>query len=105
MFSGAVVGSTVAGSSGVAGSWSYLLYYPTYMTADQYGYLYIMDSNNKRIQKWYPGGTYGITVASSSTMNTPRGIRFDLYGNLVVADHLNYRVISFAMVCCKYLIK
>ena len=76
---------------------------PVYVIGDQYGYLYIMDSGNDRIQKWSPGGTYGITVASTSTMNTPRGMRFDNYGNLVVADHSMHRVISFGMVCRKYL--
>ncbi|CAF1116879.1 unnamed protein product [Rotaria sordida] len=96
---GAVVGTTVAGQSGTAGSWSYQLNFPTHVMMDQYGYLYIMDANNMRIQKWFPGATFGITVLSSNTMSDPRGIRFDPYGNIVVADLSMDRVISFAMVC------
>lgn len=102
MFAGAVIGSTVAGQSGTAGSWSYQLNYPSYIAADQNGYLYIMDSGNDRVQRWYPGGTYGITVVSATSMSTPRGLRFDLYGNLVIADHYMHRVISFPLMCRKY---
>ncbi|CAF2697913.1 unnamed protein product [Rotaria sp. Silwood2] len=97
--SGAVVGTTVAGQTGASGSLSYQLNYPTHVMMDQYGYLYIMDANNNRIQKWFPGATYGVTVVSSSSMNDPRAIRFDPYGNIVVADHTSDRVISFAMLC------
>ncbi|CAF5047482.1 unnamed protein product, partial [Rotaria sp. Silwood1] len=30
-----------------------------------------MDSGNNRIQRWWPGSTYGVTVASAS-LNNPR---------------------------------
>jgi len=104
-FLGAVIGSTVAGQSGVAGSWSYQLNSPSTVIYDQYGYLYIMDAGNDRIQRWILGGNYGITIASTSTMNIPRGMHFDSYGNLAVTDQYMHRVISFAISCRKYIQK
>lgn len=68
---------------------------------DQYGYMYILDGGNSRIQKWFPGMTYGITVVSSS-MSTPFGMTFDLSGNIIVADTSNQRIISFNTFCRKY---
>lgn len=98
------MGVTVAGQSGVAGSWSYQLNNPTYVTIDQYGYLYIMDSNNNRVQKWFPGTAYGTTVISAA-MNTPRGMHFDPNGNIVISDYAMHRVLSFALVCREYLLR
>ena len=98
-FEGAAIGITVAGQSGTAGSWSYQLNYPTYVLYDQYGYLYILDATNTRIQRWIPGATYGTTVVAANTMSNPRGMRFDPFGNLVVADFSQHRVLSFGMSC------
>lgn len=70
---------------------------------DPYDYIYIMDFGNKRIQKWYPGATYGITVVSASSMYNPYGMKFDRFGNIVVADTDNYRIISFGIICCKFI--
>lgn len=95
------MGITVAGQTGVSGSWSYLLTYPTGVLYDQNNYLYIMDSSNSRIQKWIPGASFGITVAATP-MSSPRGLSFDLLGNIAVADMSNHRIISFAMSCRKY---
>ena len=98
---GAAIGVTVAGQSGVAGPWSYQLNAPTGVIYDQRGYLYIMDSANTRIQRWTPGGTYGVTVAQSSTMSSPRGMRFDSMGNILIADYGMHRIVSFAISCRK----
>ncbi len=62
-----------------------------------------MDSGNERIQRWIPGASYGTTIASSSTMNNPRGMRFDNYGNLAIADLNMNRVISFGITCREYI--
>ncbi|CAF4113824.1 unnamed protein product, partial [Rotaria magnacalcarata] len=97
-YPGAATGITVAGQTGVAGSWSYLLYYPTAVIYDQYNYLYIVDSSNNRVQRWVPGASYGITVASS-TMSNPRGLSLDSSGNIIVADMSLHRIISFAVSC------
>ena len=93
-------GTLIAGESGVAGAWSYQFSNPTSITFDRFGSLYIMDSGNNRIQRWSPGSTYGVTVASAS-MSNPRGLSFDTYGNLVVADLSNHRVLSFPVSCRK----
>ena len=79
--------------TGSAGAWSYQLSGPTSVVYDQYGYLYITDSGNNRVQRWVPGASYGITIASSSTMGTPKGMRFDTYGNLALADHGMHRIV------------
>ncbi|CAF4520227.1 unnamed protein product, partial [Rotaria sp. Silwood2] len=96
----AAIGITVAGQSGVSGSASYLLNYPSSVIYDQYNYLYILDDGNDRIQRWVPGATYGITVAAT-TMSSSRGLTFDPYGNIVVADSGYHRIISFAMSCAQ----
>ncbi|CAF3628500.1 unnamed protein product [Rotaria sp. Silwood1] len=95
---GVVNATTVAGVSGVAGSWSYELHYPTAITFDQHNYMYIIDSGNNRIQRWWPGSTYGVTVASAS-LNNPRGMAFDTSGNLVVADESYHRMVLFPVTC------
>ena len=84
----------------MAGSWSYQLYNPSALTFDQYGNMFVMDSNNGRIQMWSPSSTYGVTVASGA-MSNPRGMAFDSLGNLVVADLSNHRIVSFPVSCRK----
>ena len=93
-------GTTIAGQSGVAGSWSYQFNSPTAITFDQYNNLYVMDSGNDRIQRWWPGSTYGVTVASAVLAN-PRGMAFDPWGNLVVTDMSYHRVVLFSVACRK----
>jgi hypothetical protein len=102
-FKGAASGTTVAGQSGVSGSWSYQLSSPTAVTFDQYGNMYIMDSGNNRVQRWSPGSTYGVTAASASLYN-PRGMAIDLLGDLAVVDASNYRVVSFSVSCRKFML-
>lgn len=89
---------TVAGQRATAGSWSYQFNYPTSITFDQYDHMYIMDTGNNRIQRWPPGWTYGITVATAS-MSNPRGFVFDTSGHLIVADYSYHRVIHFPISC------
>lgn len=100
VFIGASTGVTVAGSTADPGPWSYQLSSPTSLTFDQYGFMYIVDYSNNRVQKWLPGASFGTTVAIGS-MNNPIGLRFDRVGNLVVCDTNNHRVISFGLTCRK----
>jgi tripartite motif-containing protein 71 len=93
-------GTTIAGQSSVAGSWSYLFKSPTAIIFDQYNNLYVMDSGNNRIQCWSPGSTYGVTVASA-VLGNPRGMAFDPWGNLVVADMSYHRMVMFSVICRK----
>lgn len=69
---------------------------------DQYGYMYLLDAGNSRIQKWLPGMTYGVTVVASA-MSTPLGMTFDLSNNIIVADTSYHRIISFNTFCRKFL--
>ena len=97
---GNLVGETVAGLTSTAGSWSYLLNYPTAVTMDQYSNLYIMDAGNNRVQRWSPGATYGITIISASLYN-PKGLAIDPQGNIAVADQYYHRISRFTVSCCK----
>ncbi|CAF4663162.1 unnamed protein product [Rotaria socialis] len=95
-------GITIAGETAVAGSWSYQLSRPTSVIFDEFNSIFVMDSGNKRIQRWRIGSTYGVTVAQSWELNGPIGMNFDTDSNLVVADHLNNQVVSFRVNCCAY---
>ena len=91
-------GVTIAGSTADPGSWSYQLYNPTSIIFDPYGYMYILDTTNNRVQKWYPGAPYGTTILTA-TMSNPYGLKFDLSANLVIADRSYHRIISFSLTC------
>lgn len=97
---GAATGTTVAGSTADPGPWSYQFSSPTAITFDQYGFMYVLDYNNDRVQKWLPGGSFGVTVAATS-MTNPTGLRIDRLGNIIVCDTDSHRVISFGLMCRK----
>jgi hypothetical protein len=69
---------------------------------DQYGYIYILDDANSRIQKWFPGSTFGTTILSA-TFNDPLGMELDQFGNLYVADANYHRIQQFAVYCRKFI--
>lgn len=90
---------TVAGVNYVSGSDSSLLNMPTDIVLDAQGSLYIVDSENHRIQKWAVGATSGITVAggngagnAANQLNTPHSICLDAQDNLYISDLNNHRV-------------
>ena len=60
-----------------------------------------MDTSNGRIQKWFPGASYGTTIISSTTMNSPIGFGLDLSGNYFIADTSNHRILQFGLICRK----
>lgn len=96
---GAANGITVAGdTNGVAGPFSYQLNSPTAIMFDQYGFLYVLDNGNSRIQKWLPGATFGITILAA-TFSDPLGMELDPLGNLYVADTNYHRVQAFSVYC------
>ena len=91
----------MAENTGDAGPYAYQLNNPTAISMDSFGYLYILDSGNSRIQRWFPQSTYGTTVVLSS-ISTPLSMKIDPRRNLVTIDTYNYRVLSFAMTCRMY---
>ena len=97
---GATLGATVAGSTSDPGPYAYQLYNPTAISFDPYGYMYILDYSNARVQRWLPGASYGVTVVSAA-MSAPVGMRIDRLGNIVIADTSYHRVISCALTCRK----
>lgn len=101
---GGSIGVTVAGNTGDIGPWSYQFSSPTQITFDQYGFLYVMDNGNLRIQRWYPGATFGSTVVAA-TMSNPLGMSFDRLNNLYIADTNYHRVLLFPITCRKSISK
>ena len=98
---GASAGQTVAGTTGDTGPWSYQLSSPTAISLDQFGFIYIMDFGNQRVQRWVQGATFGTTIVAAS-MSGPVGMTFDRIGNIYIADTSNHRVLSFSLTCRKY---
>ena len=88
----------VTASSGTAANKFNL---PWNLDIDVNNNLYIADSSNSRIQKWFYGATSGTTIAgtgvngsSASQLYNPRTVAAN-GGNIYVADSGNYRVQRF----------
>lgn len=100
-FLGAISGTTVAGSTGDPGPYAYQFSSPTAITFDPFGFMYVLDMSNNRVQRWLPGASYGVTVVAAS-MSSPTGLHVGPTGDLVVIDSSNHRVLSFAISCRKF---
>ena len=98
---GASSGTTVAGSPNDPGVWSYQFSSPTAITMDPFGFLFILDTGNNRVQKWFPGASFGVTIASGA-LSSPSGMKIDRSGNLYIADTSNHRVVAYGITCRKY---
>ena len=95
--------ATYAGDGGAATNAS--LYYPSCVTVDSVGNLYIADEENNRVRKvstngiistFAGNGGYGFTgdgsAATNATFDYPTGVAVDSRGDLFIADSDNYRV-------------
>lgn len=77
-----------------------------YVTVGQYGYVYVADCYNQRIQFYKTDLSKGKTIAgvisargtNSYTFNQPTSVTFDLENNLYVSDSMNYRIQKFETV-------
>ena len=93
-------GITVAGN-GAPGTIP--LSYPSSVTADGNGYLFIVDNGNNRVVGSGPNGfrciaaCSGQSGASPSQLFSPRSLAFDTDGNLFIADTYNSRVQMFLL--------
>lgn len=63
--------------------------------------MFILDAGNSRVQKWFPGATFGVTVLAA-TLSSPLGMQIDPLGNLAIADTNYHRVQFFAVWCRKF---
>ncbi|CAF3887876.1 unnamed protein product [Adineta steineri] len=94
-------GVFVAGTPGVAGSSSSLLYSPAGIRIDAYLNMYVVDRGNNRIQMFCANSQIGITIAGGSggngpeQLNQPSGIAFDAKMNMYIGDNNNARVQKF----------
>jgi hypothetical protein len=94
-------GTLIAGT-GVIGNGSQQLYYPYGIYLDELNsYLYIADSNNHRIQRYYLGVTTHVTTVAggngpgsgNNQLNTPNDVCVSKKtGDIYIADTLNNRV-------------
>lgn len=103
--------TTVAGNgtSGYSGDNSAAtnasLYYPSGITLDAYGNLFIADTSNYRVRKVdinsiittvAGNGNFGYSgdngAATNASLNQPQGMNLDAFGNLYIADTSNQRI-------------
>lgn len=76
--------------------------FPTGITVDGHGNIYVADQFNHRVQKWAPGASAAVTVAGVSgqgdaadQLNYPMSVAVDAKGNLYVSDAANSRIQMF----------
>lgn len=89
--------------NGSAGSLANQFNFPTDVYLDSYKNLYVVDSNNHRIQFFYFGQTNGTTIAgitnisgsNSTLLKNPRSILIDHQLHLYVSDTENHRIQKF----------
>ena len=94
-----VVGSSI----GAFGSTPTTLSYPTDVTFDSVGNMYVSDEGNQRIQFYLPGQINGTTMFgvtnvqgnNATLFNTPSSVIVDSQFNVYVADYYNARVQKF----------
>ncbi|CAF1213603.1 unnamed protein product [Rotaria sordida] len=95
-----LVAGNINGSSGTA---STRLFYPTDVTFDPMGNMYVADSSNHRIQFFYAdhlndttiAGMSGVVGNNATTLNEPRSVKLDSQLNLYVVDTFNSRIQKF----------
>ncbi|CAF4314828.1 unnamed protein product [Rotaria sp. Silwood2] len=98
---GASNGTTVTGNSnGNAGSNSFQLDHPTGITFDKYGYMYVADYDNHRVQRYAPNSSNGTTVAgtgspnvATTNLNQPTAIIVDDELNMFITENGNNRLV------------
>ena len=101
---GASTWTLVAGSStGILGSTSTLLSYPTDVVLDSLRNIYVSDEGNHRIQLFLAGQSNGTTIlgvtgtfgSTAQLFDTPSSLAIDRQFNIYVTDYNNYRVQKF----------
>ena len=82
------------GGDGTAGAQPGHFNVPTDVGIGPEGYIYVSDSFNHRIQRFFPRG--GFLSVLGATFNTPRGLAFDQFGfgSVYVADAGTHQIFS-----------
>lgn len=101
----AVNATIIAGTKGSPGSTDNRFNYPNDVYVDRNGNLYVVDTDNYRIQKFVNGSMNGVTIAGilgsfGSALNqlyTPLCITFDSNDTyMYVADYGNHRIMRYS---------
>ena len=90
-------------SSGAIGTSSSMLNYPSDVTLDSMGNIYVSDEGNHRIQFFLPGQSSGMTIAgvtgtsgiTAQLLYTPSSLAVDTQFNVYVVEYNNHRVHKF----------
>ena len=92
----------MAGVTGVNGASATLLTYTNDVAIDMYGNLYVVDTDNQRIQRFPPNSLIGQTVAGTGTvgsaLNELRFARMIFVSRdvLYISDVYNYRILRYS---------
>ncbi len=87
----------IAGISGISGSTATTLYYPFDGYFGPNNTLYVSDSSNNRIQKFFNGSATATTVSITNiTLSNPGGLFVDNTGAIYISDISNYRVVRWS---------
>lgn len=71
---------------------------PRGMATDRAGNIFVADTNNTRIEKFSPNGTFITSIETSDTghgIGEPSGVAVDSSGNIYVVDASNHRIQKF----------
>jgi DNA-binding beta-propeller fold protein YncE len=83
-------GRRIGAIGGVPGGGLGEFSYPTYVTVDAKGFVYVGDTLNARVQKFDPEGKFVTSFGQLGTnwgeFDKPKGVAVDTYGNLYVVD-------------------
>jgi DNA-binding beta-propeller fold protein YncE len=67
--------------------------------------VYVMDTNNHRVQRWLPNAMTGDTIVggtgkgnATNQLNKPTDLAFDMVGNLYICDMDNNRIQKFTLI-------
>jgi len=94
---GAPVYSATIGVTGTSGNDNSHFNRPGRLAVDSSGRLYVVDSNNKRVQRCTLSGTWSCTpFGSGAGLSQPRGISLDSTNNVYLHDSDNGRVAKCA---------
>jgi RHS repeat-associated protein len=92
-------GATYSSSFGSSGSGNGQLNRPAGSALDSQGNIWVVDSDNNRVQKFDSEGKYltqfGSAGSGDGKLNDPMDVAIDVFGNLWVADRGNHRVQKF----------